>query len=482
MMDDKDFMNNMGEEFSAGSHSPMSHGVKNQFVQQSPGMSSHHLHSNTNNNMQLMSFEGTGGMQPTVMWNVDSGVRHPGEKPKRPLSAYNFYFQLERERIINGDIKDKDSIADYSLEDVARIALIQQRKAKENKPKEKRSHRKTHGKISFGDLARTIANKWKKLDDKSKAIFEGSAAIEKERYKKELTHWNKQQKKWKDMTSRMPVMTPMMFPGGNAGPYNLVTPPQMPKKTVTGGRGGDRELLTTDDAMAVAMMNQKLMNEYSDRSVTPRSAPSSTSNMMPLSRRPSTGSFNMSPHGLQQRQQGYGMDFFDNSGDDGMHGMGSGMNNDFCFQQSVGDNFHTDPSAFASPGVSPNDFHNRAIISQQRNMQIMLMQRQQKIQQEKLKQQQQQIQQQEPSQAAMMEKMMMMMMQRGQNAASRGHNGLNESFMHNDQLYDDSINMDASGRSMSNKRTYGDSPDSFQHSINNFGSVQHSPHNHHHQA
>jgi HMG (high mobility group) box len=146
-------------------------------------------------------------------------------------SAYNFYFQLERERIINSDENDRDTIVSYTVEDVARIALVQQKKAKENKPKEKRSHRKTHGKISFGDLARTIAGKWKKLGDASKAIFEGSAALEKERYRKELAEWNKQQKKWKEAAAKM-TMRPMSTPMMHHGSYPVVTPTQVPKRTV----------------------------------------------------------------------------------------------------------------------------------------------------------------------------------------------------------------------------------------------------------
>jgi len=389
---------------------------------------SHHQH-NMPSQHQTMSYDGSGGMQSSMMWNVDPSVRHPGEKPKRPLSAYNFFFQLERERIINGDIKDKDVIGEYTLEDVARVALIQQKKAKENKPKEKRSHRKTHGKISFGDLARTIANKWKKLDEKTKAIFEGSASIEKERYKKELTEWTKQQKKWKDATTQMSTMG-MMFPGANAGGFNIVTPTQMPKQTVLGAMGGIPEATSANDAMAIAIMNQRLMNDYSERSATsvrshpgmmmassqPNPTPSSES-AMSSGRRASTGgmSSSMAAHGQQQQQQQqqqqrqqqqhrYGMDFFDYGGDD-MHGSGIMEMRDISYQRVADETFNHASSTLSSPTSSPNDFHNRAIISQQRQMQIMLMQRQQKMMQQRHHQQQQQ---QEPSSAAMMQQMMLM--------------------------------------------------------------------------
>jgi len=81
-------------------------------------------------------------------------------KPKRALSAYNLFFQSERAKILNS--KSQPSY----------------------KP------RRSHGKIGFAALARSVADKWKKLDPKERAKFEAEAAAEKERYEEEVETWN----------------------------------------------------------------------------------------------------------------------------------------------------------------------------------------------------------------------------------------------------------------------------------------------------
>lgn len=120
--------------------------------------------------------------------------RKPDEKPKRPLSAYNLFFQLERQRLISDSI----DTSPYTAEDVANISIAHKMK------KEKRRHRKTHGKISFADLARTIAQKWKALQAADKVVFEERAEIEKARYKEDLEEWNiKQQQSFNQRKANM---------------------------------------------------------------------------------------------------------------------------------------------------------------------------------------------------------------------------------------------------------------------------------------
>ena len=67
-----------------------------------------------------------------------------------------------------------------------------------SKSPEKRRHRKTHGRISFGDLARTIADKWKTLEQKDKAIFDHYAEIDMLRYRREVKVWKEKKDREED--------------------------------------------------------------------------------------------------------------------------------------------------------------------------------------------------------------------------------------------------------------------------------------------
>ena len=95
----------------------------------------------------------------------------PG-KPNRPLSAYNLFFAHQRAEILG------DSAPTPEQEEL-----------------KKRIHCKTHGKIGFAEMARTIGAKWKAIDPEQKKVFEDMAAKEKERYQKELAVWKETQKK-----------------------------------------------------------------------------------------------------------------------------------------------------------------------------------------------------------------------------------------------------------------------------------------------
>ena len=99
----------------------------------------------------------------------------PSGRPKRPLSAYNIFFQHEREKIVSNSPDTP--------------VTLESLKVDPNRRPKKRRHRKSHGKIGFADLARTIGEKWKSLDSESKSVFEACARKEKQRYQEEIKEW-----------------------------------------------------------------------------------------------------------------------------------------------------------------------------------------------------------------------------------------------------------------------------------------------------
>jgi HMG-box domain len=102
--------------------------------------------------------------------------KKPKDKPKRPLSAYNLFFQYERERLLHGDPEPE----------VAETIDVNQ---------DSEAGQKSDGRIGFAALAKEVASKWKRLEPHQKESFERDAEKEKERYRVELQEWKTNQSK-----------------------------------------------------------------------------------------------------------------------------------------------------------------------------------------------------------------------------------------------------------------------------------------------
>jgi hypothetical protein len=136
--------------------------------------------------------------------------KKPKDKPMRPLSAYNMFFQNQRERIVAG------KTGDPTPEEIQQ-SVIKMLTSKTRGPK-RRQDRVSHGQISFGDLARTIAAKWKAIDPKLKAIYNHYAAQEKIRYKKEVVIWK--EKKEREHDAAMSAKQNNNFSGSISSSFN----------------------------------------------------------------------------------------------------------------------------------------------------------------------------------------------------------------------------------------------------------------------
>jgi len=122
--------------------------------------------------------------------------------PKRPLSSYFIYLQIEKEFILQSiagedtdkSINENKVYLDYVPERYRKTKLSPDWYFGPGKKKsEKRKHRKLRGKIGFVELSRIIAARWAKLDvtnPEIKSFIQKIANQELEEYRRELKEYN----------------------------------------------------------------------------------------------------------------------------------------------------------------------------------------------------------------------------------------------------------------------------------------------------
>lgn len=111
---------------------------------------------------------------PLIPWKKPEGM------PKRPLSAYNLFFQDRRKSIMLAASESNENLNDDS----------------------KQSHRKSSKKrsgVGFANLARTIGTEWRALEPEKKAPYDLLAANDKDRYDREMKVWRAKEKEEKQL-------------------------------------------------------------------------------------------------------------------------------------------------------------------------------------------------------------------------------------------------------------------------------------------
>jgi hypothetical protein len=138
-------------------------------------------------------------------------VRRSLGMPKRPLSAYNFFFgEVRRSGAFEGE-------------------------------------REGTKKLGFKGLARTVAASWKSLDDDSRRPFDDMAEQEQIRYKKEYDEWRKSNRRYPSAPTKVPTKyeygyqieyTPRAAPLRSRSPAPVVSPCRITATTAHASRMG----------------------------------------------------------------------------------------------------------------------------------------------------------------------------------------------------------------------------------------------------
>ena len=100
--------------------------------------------------------------------------KKPKDKPKRPLSAYNYFFKQERQRILKYLLRNPGDVVEDEVVDA---------------DEEKRLWT-TGKKISFEEMGKLIGKRWKNIEGEQLEKYTSLARSDAERYQKELKVWN----------------------------------------------------------------------------------------------------------------------------------------------------------------------------------------------------------------------------------------------------------------------------------------------------
>ena len=144
--------------------------------------------------------------------------KKPKDKPKRPLSAYNFFFKEEREKILKVVLAEEPEKVENDPESEDYLG-----------PEQVSKLRKEGGKVSFEEMGKLIGARWKNIDPDRLSKFSELATEDTDRYKKEMASYNgRQEAKMRSEALKPPVGFPQtMKPDGRGYPDGMGFNPSM---------------------------------------------------------------------------------------------------------------------------------------------------------------------------------------------------------------------------------------------------------------
>jgi hypothetical protein len=105
----------------------------------------------------------------------------------RPLTPYNYFYRDERDNIVHNLTTEDDPLppplSDFAITKMHAL-LYEHWYVDPSKPK--RSHRKSHGKVSFETLSKTIAQRWHNLPEEGREFYRNVSFLDNVYYQKEL--------------------------------------------------------------------------------------------------------------------------------------------------------------------------------------------------------------------------------------------------------------------------------------------------------
>ena len=141
------------------------------------------------------------------------------DKPKRPLSAYNYFFKTERQRILKYLARKTDPPSESNdSEPVEEVVDAEQESKLVTEG----------GKVSFEEMGKLIGRRWKAITPEKLEHYNKLAAEDAERYKKELAEYNERKEKGaihEAQRNAMLQMQQQQHHNGNGGRPDYYHPP-----------------------------------------------------------------------------------------------------------------------------------------------------------------------------------------------------------------------------------------------------------------